>query len=527
MLRSAMLAGSLLWACAPASSTCPSTAAPTAPATKPPPSEVAARVDAGNLVYSFRAARFTNLVYQIDCLSGAIQCSAEAFQELWQKELGGLSAADSRLLLDWKALRYEYSGRIQKESTENDAGLPLPRSRRQIEARVRIAGYSATSEERFAENLRILLDEADVSRARRVVRHFSPRFDGYWHKNEARTRKSAQSFVTALEKPGLTRLVDDIAKFYRAELPKGTELVFDLVARPPHDSATRAEQLGERALVEVLRGERPEQRLDVVLHELFHYFFAAAKQESLDMLVKRFVDSKHPLAYPAYGLLNEGLATTFGNAMVLRVLDEKQFSERRAKVRGFYDDDFIDAVSRELLEPLGAALRNGRTLFDAELFSAYLSAIDRAFPKGLPPRAFFRPYAAVFEPELEGAYAEFEKLARSPQIASATLTSEDSVRVLALRPRWTHVILLRPARVSAKQPWSTPIRAKDRQEVERRAKANKAFAYLAERDDGGRTFVFCAGDDAQMRELVARFEKLSTFAPGLQLQLPALKQAEH
>jgi hypothetical protein len=517
MLRGWMLSGLLLVACTQVATPAPTS--PT-PANNPARQADVVRVDSGRLMYSFRAARFTNLVYQLDCLSGTIQCSREAFQELWQKDLGGLSNQDSSLLDDWKALRYEYAGRIQKRGGEEDPGLPLPRSRRQIEARVRIAGYSAGSEERFGENLRILLDEADVTRALRVVRNFSGRFDGFWQKHAARTRASAEGFVKVLQTQGLTELVDRIAKFYGAELPQGTELVFDLVARPSHDSATHAEQIGERALVEVLEGERPEQRLDVVLHELFHYFFAAAKNESLSTLVKSFVTSKHPLAYAAYGLLNESLATTFGNAMVLRLLDQRQFEQRRAKVRGFYDDDFIDAASRALLEPLDVALREGRSLFEPEIFATYLGAIEKAFPEGLPPRAYFRPYAALYEPELEGAYGDFEKLTRSPQIASGTLTEPDATGMLALRPYWTHVTLLRPSRVKAKDPFSLPLVAKDKMEIERRAKANETFAFLAEREAGGRTFVFCATDDARMRELIAGFAKLQKLVPGLQLQLP-------
>lgn len=517
MFRAATLAGLLISACVPPGAECP--VAESGPK-KPPVHEArergVMRVPVGNLTYAFRASRFSNLVYQLDCLAETIPCSTEAFRETWQKELGGLNAKDSALLADWKKLRHEYGGRIQKESPELDPGVPLPRSRRQIEARVRIAGHTADDETRYAENLRILLDEADVTRALGIVRHFEPRFRRFWQKNEARTRAAAAGFAATLMRPGLIELVGRIAAFYQPELPKGTELVFDLVARPTHESPTHAEQLGERALVEVLPDEKPEHRLDVVLHEVFHFYFAAARYEKLSALAKSFTSSKHPLAYPAWNLLNEAVATAFGNALVLRLLDPKKFEERNDKPRGLYADEFIDAVARQLIEPLDAATKNGVTVFDAGFFQTYFDAVGRAYPKGMPPRAFARTFAAAYEPELEGSLREFDRIVASPQSATTdSLGQAADLDLLGARPLWTHVLFARSARVLDKKPWGTELRAKDRQEIERRARQNEAFAYYAERDGGGRTFVFTAPDDARMQDVVRTFGKLETLAPGV------------
>lgn len=516
LIRAAPLLGTLLFACTPPSAQCPAVeSAPKQPPVHEPRSEIVTRVDVGNLRYVFRASRFSNLVYQLDCLAETIPCSLEAFREVWQKELGGLSADDSARLADWKKLRQEYSGRIQKEAPDLDPGVPLPRSRRQIESRIRIAGHMADDENGYAEHLRILIDEADVTRALGIVRHFAPRFDRYWKTNEARTRQAATGFAKALETPSLIELAGHIFAFYQAELPKGTELVFDLVARPRHESPTHAEQLGERALIEVLEQERPEHRLDVVLHEVFHYFFAAAKYEALSKLAKSFTSSKHPLAYPAWNLLNESLATAFGNAMVMRLLDPTKFHELEKKPLGFYADEFIDAVARQLIGPLSGALASGVSVFDAGFFQTYMSAVERAYPKGMPPRVFARTFACAYETELEASYQLFDRIVASAQFASTNPLGAEGLAILDARPLWTHVLMARSARVLSKQPWGTKLRSKDRQEIERRAKRNEAFVYYAERDGGGRTFVFSAPDDARMQEVVQRFGKLETTSTGV------------
>jgi hypothetical protein len=517
MLRAATLAGLLLSACTTPAANCPAVESrpPTAPVTSAR-SEIVSKVEVGNLSYVFRVSPFSNLVYQLDCLAGTINCSAEAFREVWQKELGGLSADDSARLVEWKKLRREYGGRIQKESPELDPGVPLPRSRRQIESRIRIAGHMADDEESYAEHLRILIDDADVSSALAIVRHFRARFDRYWQKNESRARAAGEGFAKALKTPSLIQLAGQIFAFYRAELPKGTELVFDLVARPPHESPTHAEQLGERALVEVLDQERPEHRLDVVLHEVFHYFFAAAKYEALSRLAKSFTSSKHPLAYPAWNLLNESLATAFGNAMVMRLLDPTRFRELEKKPLGFYADEFIDAVARQLIEPLSAALASDVSVFDAGFFQTYMSAVERAYPKGMPPRMFARTFACAYETELEAAYQEFDRIVASPQSASTNPLEAEGLAILGARPLWTHVLMARSSRILSDKPWGgAELRPKDRQEIERRAKTNETFVYYAEREGGGRTFVFSAPDDARMQELVQRFGKLETLSTGV------------
>ncbi len=284
----------------------------------------------------------------------------------------------------------------------------------------------------------------------RILERFSPRFDAYWKKNETRTRQAAAGFSRVLGGHELGALVARIARFYRADLPVGTEIVFDLMARPEHESATHAEQLGERALIEVLPNERPEHRLDVVLHELFHYFFASAKEEDLARLVKRFTDSKSPLAYPAYGILDEVLAATFGNAMVLRLLDRKKFDERMAKKQGFYDDEFIDPATKALLEPLDSALGTSRTLYDPEFFETYLAAVSRAFPSGMPPRAYCRPYVAAYEPELEDAYRKFDEIAHSGRVVStSSMTKKEDEALFSDRPLWTHVYFVQSTHVAS------------------------------------------------------------------------------
>jgi hypothetical protein len=512
-------------ACGPSPRPCPAVpapaatraVAPAAAASAPEDVPFEARIQGATLVYVFRASKFTNLAYELDCLAGLTHCSKPAFEPIWRDELGGLDAADEQALKDWHALRYRYGGRIQKRDDDSlaDPGLPLPLHGRQFESRVRLATYTAGDIGRFAQNVALFFDPPDVRRAVDILGRFAPRFERHWRKVAPVLERAVHDFPATLRQKKLDQLVDQVARFYGADLPAGSEITFDLVARPVHDSASNAEPIVNHALVEVIPGEAPEDRLDVVLHELFHYFYASAKHADLVALLQRFAGSSDPLAYPAHGVLDESLATALGNGIALRRIDAKRLDKRLARPRGLYADDLIDAVSKKLLEPLGSYLDAGHTLGEPAFFTLYMDAVKRAFPDGMPPRAYLRPWICFYELELDKSYDALDRAVRAGQTVSEGSLSPEARALFAGRKRWTRVLMVRNAELAKLRPWQDLVGPDALAAIEKRAKNGKSFVHAGAQADGVRVFVFVAPDDPAMQELVGRFAKLERMQDGV------------
>jgi hypothetical protein len=253
------------------------------------------------------------------------------------------------------------------------------------------------------------------------------------------------------------------------------------------------------------------------MHELFHYFFATSKRKDAARLANRFAESDDPLAYPAWGLLDESLAAAFGNGMVLQKLDPKELQRRLARRYGLYSDEFIDPVARKLLPRLPALLDKDGGLFNGELFSTYLGLVHEAFPQGLPPLAHLRPWICLYQPSLESAYEALGEIVRSPRtVSDSSVVPRRTNNILESRARWTRVLMLRRADLENLSGYRAAVGEDTVTAVLARAK--KPGAFVVARAQAPVAFVFVADDAALMKRLVERFSKVSELSSGVMLE---------
>jgi hypothetical protein len=142
-----------------------------------------------------------------------------------------------------------------------------------------------------------------------------PRFERWWRSGPAKELETFTAASVALfRKEQLAVITDQAAVFYDAELPD-RRVTLHPMARPYSDSykTTNGTQVGRHAIFEVVAGEDPAARMPVVLHEVFHYFFASMRRPTLRALLQHFVDSDNAYATFAYELFNEAMATVLGN----------------------------------------------------------------------------------------------------------------------------------------------------------------------------------------------------------------------
>ena len=113
----------------------------------------------------------------------------------------------------------------------------------------------------------------NAARLRAIVENFWPRFESWWREQEPIAAAFVPGIEAAMRKGRAAELLSAAAHFYRADL--GDRRVFlHLFLQPkverPH---TRATQIGPHMTVEVVPGEQPEDRVDVIVHELAHHVF--------------------------------------------------------------------------------------------------------------------------------------------------------------------------------------------------------------------------------------------------------------
>lgn len=319
-----------------------------------------------------------NLTYQLDCVGDLpIECSRRNFGDLWTREFLK-SDEDRRMLKEWARLRDLYSEdvRLSKSADANASSFDLF-------DKIRIAGFQASGVEDYAARLDLLTAPPDRHSFERVVRHFQPRFKIWW---QTVAVKSGDEFAKQTEitlgSPPVSALVRQFYNFYQPVLPADYEISFNLFYAPGtiEDEATSGQQLQNYSVMEFKPGEKPAQRIDVAVHELCHFFYDNLKPENRLALEGKFFGANRAAAVPAYNLMNEALATAFGNGIIARaVAAPAAFDRYAARPNSFYNNDAIDRAAKAILPLLDDALKNKKTITDDRFAGDYVSALEKAF----------------------------------------------------------------------------------------------------------------------------------------------------
>jgi hypothetical protein len=347
-----------------------------------------------------------NLTYQLDCVSGVrIHCSQQNLSALWEREFLR-TARDSARLADWARIRGRYEAEVSPAADKGAAELPLAGRYEGVylAERMRIAGFQATSAADYGERIQLLALADDAARLRTLVDYFLPRFDEWWQREAA---AAGAPFATRvgelLRDPRIAGCIAEFARFYGVEFARGETIDFTLLYRPSLvDENTSGQQIGARSLVEFVAGEQPEERMDVVIHELCHYLFSRLPRERLAALEAGFVAraaAGHASAPAAYNLLDESLATTFGNGLVIRAfLTPAAYNSMLAQQGSLYANPLIDGAAKATLPWIEPWLAEGRAIDDPAFVPRYVAALDSAFGARLQtPGAYLNHMVGVLD----------------------------------------------------------------------------------------------------------------------------------
>jgi hypothetical protein len=480
---------------------CGPSSAPPEPAPVVETVEVVTKV--GNARFVFRASPLANLTFQLDCLAELAPCSVDAYRAQWQP-----TDEDNLALADWKTIRTRYDARVEDGiAPKEPVVLPLPHHPDSLGDSLRIAGFGARDLDEYLGRVGMIIRPSEVAKLRQVIERFRPRFDQRWQAARARLEAAAKAYASLVGKPEIAALVDKIGAFYRAD--RNADQVFELMARPKDTTNTYAQMLASVAIVEVMEGDPAARQLPVVLHELFHRWFASSPIDDQAQLARHVIGSNDPLAGPAWGLLDEVLATLFGNGLVQRAVDGGEFERVRTTPLAMYADAPIDAGAKALLDDADTWLAQGRTITDLAVVETYLRRLHVAFPTGAPPAAYLRPLACTSSSELAGALDHLQQVSHAGYIECSSEPTE--LAEITKHRAWGTAVLLTAAELAKR----TDDALLDRDTLTKLRAAKAPMVYTEPRKPLGTLFVFVADDNAAMESLIDAFIARPTVQAGL------------
>lgn len=478
---------------------------PSAPSPSPELADVERVVATDSVTYVFRVSQIANLVFQLDCLAGLHVCSRSAFSADWRA--AEWTADDDAALTAWQQLR-RYRGDIANGSPRADPPLPLPRPPRTVANSARIAAYGARDADDLLARLAPFASAADIAKTREILAHFTPRTADRWRVARAGLLAAQADFAALVDRPDVRALVEQIAALYGVGATRQT---FELIARPRHRSESSAQQLGDLAVVEVTIGDPAQRKLPVVMHEMFHAWFAAAPIEQQIALVERFAASSDPLAVPGYGLLNEALSTALGNGLIARAVAPDEYDRRIRTSQGLYADRYVDETAKALLPALEARLAAGASVFDDDFIPEYVRAVHAAFPNGLAPIVYLRPMACAFDMSFVDAQRRLREVSRT-SIAECTSGASQAVDLFRRRAAWGQAILWPRAKLAELVPL---VDAPTMATLRRQALRGQPFVLTQHRSPSGVLFIFVADDAAAAHKLVEAFAAQTELRAGV------------
>lgn len=465
-----------------------------------------------------RVSPVADLAHQLDCVTFTIDaCGAADYRQLWRERFVR-DAADSAALNGWRALRARYETEAEVDTSSRDL---VGRHQRAVSLaeKWRVAGLQARTFDDYQERLALVLLPQDRARVGEVLARFRPRFVEWWNA-DARDRlgRGRDSLDVLLAGAELRGLLDRARRFYGATGPGSDTVTLTLVARPGLTGrGTSAEVVDGWAVQEVLPLASPAREVPVTLHEVAHLMLSLAPDSAREAMAAKFARGG-VAGRAARSLIDEGLATAFGNGLVERAMrPPARFASFVRVPLSMYNDSIIDMAGKALYPTLDSLLAAGATLADVRTVDALRDALAAGLgPRLTSPRALLHDVWGFIDDRVTDPRAVANAMRHSlrPGHFSVRFDSAGGLSAdhLARDPWIGGLVVAHPAsiaRVAARGAFRTSEVA-----AIRRAAAAGPTLYGARRANGARTWVIVARTSAEAKALVEKLAALDRDADG-------------
>lgn len=492
------------------------------PATGPPSATYDQTFEGTGFALRLELAPLPNLIYQLDCLSGAVLCSPDGYRLLWA-ELK-LDAKDEAALVRWKTLRTRHTGTLRVDAAAASAPLLASGAYVDVAERQRIAALRAHDLDAFEAGIALLSSDADARELRGIASGFEPRFMQFWQaKGLAAGAAYFKDLSALLADPFLLATLSRVARF-TGHSAESRELYRIHLLVQPRTSNPRltAYQLEQDFVVEAPEQGKALEVIEVVAHEICHAMVFRMSPADKRVLVDAFVRSDDRYSLVDYGLFDEAFAASVGNGLVWRhYLPGEDFARHSA--RGF----------RLLYKPAGALAVALMPRLDALFVSeasiaspAFVDTLARAAlasyrEHGPTPLDYLHSHVLVATPELAPAAARVRDAAFAffPYLREFAGLDAEARAYISDHPLVTaavYVSNVADVRSLLDELQVAPSRS---QEINVLAERSRGFAYAVPRTPKTYFVLFVAPDLAGATELADRFIALREMREGVLLEL--------
>lgn len=466
-----------------------------------------------------RVSPVADFQHQIDCVTEVIHnCGLDDYQRHWRARFLR-ERADSAALREWRTLRARYDVAVQVDSSEVDR---IGRQYRWVglAERWRVAGLQARSFDDYSERLALLLLPQDRARVGAIVARFRPRFVAWWDaESRDRLTRGRDSLELLLAGAELRAMLDRVRRFYGATGPGSDTVTLTLVSRAGLGSRnTNAEVVDGWAVQEMLPDASPAREVGVTLHEVAHLLLSLAPDAEREGVAAE-LGRAGTSGRATRSLLDEGLATAFGNGMVERALrTPDRWTAYVQRPLSFYNDSIIDAAGKALLPTLDSLLKAGAVLRDPRTLVALRRRLESALgPRLTSPRALLHDVWGF----VDGGVADPFEVARQfrsafrPGVFSMSIDSAGAAPTAGLRSDpWIGAIVVARAQSLDRIAARGAFRAGDVATI-RRAASRGPVLYGARRANGARTWVIVANSATEAGPLIDRLAGMAADADGV------------
>lgn len=465
-----------------------------------------------------RTSPVADFVHGLDCITAVISaCGKADYDSLWFTRILR-TRQDTLAARDWQRLRRRYDAGVDVDTSSADL---VGRGTRRVSLAEswRLAGLQARSWDDYDERLALVLLPRDRARVQAAVQQLRPTFEAWWEAEaRARLARGRDSIDAMLATPAMAGLLGRMRDFYGATGPASDTLVLTLVARPGlKGRGSSAEAVNAWAVQELVPGARLTGEVGVTLHEVGHLLLSLGSDSARAAVAREFgrggVEGR-----AARALLDEGLATAFGNGLVERALGPADgWAPYLERPLSFYNDPVVDAAGKALWRTLDSLLAAGARLEQPATVAAIRGALAAGMgPRLTSPRALLHDVLGFVDHEVADPFVVARAVAQGLQAGNFSFTVDSAgamPREPLLRDPWVGTIVVAPPRALARLAARGAFRAGEVAAM-RRAAAGGPVLWGARRDNGARTWVVVARSAAEAVPLVERLVALERDMDG-------------
>lgn len=479
-----------------------------------------------SFTFKFHVSEIGNLTHQMDCLSGLYSDDDGGYRKLWSSKLGW-SKDDSTQLMIWRDLRQKYQGEFGNEQKEKTRlRYPIPDeigNKVLIQNRLLFASLLSVSVQEYRKYLELLVLPVDVATILKTVAHFYPRFHSWWQSEAERIlSERAEQYLAIFKEKSLLEFSEQVAVFYKAEMPANYVIYFHLLLKPESDSA-HSQQIENHALMEFTEKQETKDQLPLVIHEFCHHLYRLATRNQQEKLVRAFIEASPAYSLAAYNLMDEALATAIGNGLVMKMVTKEpdEFQKYLAQEESFYNDRFIDLAAKALMPVVERKIAVAESIYSEGFVSEYLHFVSDALGDEInSPVLSLRTLAGIFNPSQRTA---FRKLISTISAGSAfgfnSIKSSEGWDFLESFSELNAVVFVLKSELAELKHREAILGKMNRRQIEKLALSNKGFVYAIRRSSKSHIYVFVGQNEASLEDLVALFVINKTKFDGIGVRL--------